>query len=147
MFSWFLWFLWSRGPQDHKNTTRILVFSWSLGQVSNPGILLVLVVLVVSWSTRPQEGHKNVGLLVVSWLNLQPRHSFGSCGSRGVVVHKTTRIPQEFWSSRGLLVKSISNPGIILVLMVLVVSWSIRPQEGHKNVDLLIGFMVRKYTG
>ena len=27
----FFWFSWSRGPRDHKNTTRILVFSWSLG--------------------------------------------------------------------------------------------------------------------
>ena len=73
------------------------------------------------WSRRPQD-HKNVGLLVVSWLSLQPRHSSGSRGSRGLLVQKTTRRPQECWSSRGLLVHKTTR----------------RPQECWSSCDLFV---------
>ena len=69
---------------------------------------------------------------MVSWLSLQPRHSFGSRGSRGLLVHKTTRRPQEFQFSRGLLVKSTTKTFLWFL-------WSCGQQEPSPPNPLLAG--------
>ena len=58
----FFWFLWSRGPRDHKNTTRILVFSWSLGWISYPGKGILLVLVVHETTRTPREFWSSRGL-------------------------------------------------------------------------------------
>ena len=126
----------TKRPREDQNSRGVLVVSWS-NFLSKPKChLVVLVVLVVLWTTRPREpqepkeclgwrfnqedtvpvlstrSQKISWLLVVfSWAHGPQDHKNQkmALGSYRKLYKATTRTPQEFWSSRGLLVKSPSQ--------------------------------------